>query len=176
MDEYPSQLNNKPNISKILIPLAAIVIIIGIATFITRGGQKNNNSLIAENPGTENNIPAATGDEITTPENQNEIIDNEADYKDGVYTATGNYISPGGDEELGVQITLVDNVITVADVELRAKRPNSVRYQGIFVSNYNPLVVGKRIDEVKLNTVSGSSLSPRGFNEALSEIKEQAKS
>lgn len=175
MDEYPSQTNSKSTISKILIPLAGVVIIIGIVAFIARDGQNKDDSLIAENPANRNGIPG-TSDEVTTNKNQDETINTGADYKNGTYTATGNYISPGGAEELGVAITIVDNVITAADVESRAKRPNSVRYQGIFVSNYKPLVVGKRIDEVELTTVSGSSLSPKGFNEALSEIKKQARS
>ncbi|HVF69922.1 MAG TPA: hypothetical protein VNA13_05150, partial [Xanthomonadales bacterium] len=90
------------------------------------------------------------------------------------YSATGDYMSPGGSENLGVKITLKDGIITDADVQSRATRPTTVKFQGIFVSNYRPMVVGKNIDDAELTTVSGSSLSPKGFNEALVEIKEQA--
>jgi hypothetical protein len=37
------------------------------------------------------------------------------------------------------------------------------------------VVVGKRIDEVKLDRIAGSSGTPHGFNAALERIKEQAR-
>lgn len=96
-------------------------------------------------------------------------------YKDGTYTAVGTYISPGGDEEVGVTLTLKDNVITDATVEPKATRPNSVKFQGVFNENYKQFVVGKNINKVKLDKVSGSSLTPQGFMNALKQIKSQAK-
>ena len=95
-------------------------------------------------------------------------------YKDGTYTVDGDYTSPGGAEVIGVTITLKDGVITESSVETKATRPNSVKFQGIFAENYKPLVDGKKIDEVKLDKVSGSSLSPKGFNDALEKIKTEA--
>jgi uncharacterized protein with FMN-binding domain len=96
-------------------------------------------------------------------------------YKDGTYTATGNYVSPGGPEEIKVTITLKADVIVAAEVVPMATNPKSVFMQGQFVSGYKALVVGKKIDEVQLGVVSGSSLTPKGFMEALAEIKVQAK-
>lgn len=98
----------------------------------------------------------------------------QSSYKDGTYTVVGNYTSPGGAEELGVTVTLKDGVITETSVEPKATRPNSVKFQGIFAENYKPLVEGKKIDEVKLDKVSGSSLAPKGFNDALEKIKTEA--
>jgi hypothetical protein len=37
------------------------------------------------------------------------------------------------------------------------------------------MVVGKNIDEVNLGKVSGSSLTPIGFNNAIEDIRSQAK-
>jgi hypothetical protein len=37
------------------------------------------------------------------------------------------------------------------------------------------LVVGKSVDEVSLSRVAGSSLTSLGFNNALTQIKEDAK-
>lgn len=96
-------------------------------------------------------------------------------YKDGVYTATGDYISPGGAETIDVEITLKDDVIVDAKMEPNATRPNSVKMQGIFQANFAPLVIGRRIDDLVLDKVSGSSLTPKGFMEAVEEIKVAAK-
>jgi uncharacterized protein with FMN-binding domain len=96
-------------------------------------------------------------------------------YQDGTYTVEGDYVSPGGAEQLGVSVTLKNGVITESVVTPKAERPMSVHFQGIFVENYKPLVIGKSIDEVKLDKVSGSSLAPKGFNDAIEKIKAEAK-
>ena len=97
-------------------------------------------------------------------------------YNDGDYSATGNYISPGGAEEIGVTITLEDNVIIESEVEIRAEREISLEMQTDFSENYREQVIGKNIDEVELTKVSGSSLTPQGFNDALEKVRAQAKS
>lgn len=96
-------------------------------------------------------------------------------YKDGTYKAIGNYVSPGGAESIDVSITLKGNVITEAEVVSKAERSTSKQMQKQFISGYKAQVIGKNINEVNLTKVSGSSLTPRGFNEALDEIKAQAK-
>lgn len=98
-----------------------------------------------------------------------------ASYKDGTYMEIGEYMSPGGQEELDVTITLKDGVISDVQVISKAFRPNSVRFQGEFVANYKRQVLGKNIDEVNLTKVSGSSLAPKGFNDAVEKIKTEAK-
>ena len=96
-------------------------------------------------------------------------------YKDGTYSATGNYVSPGGAESIGVTLTLKDDVIVDITTVSNAFRPETKIYQGKFISGYKTLVVGKKIDEVALTKVSGSSLTPKGFRDALAQIKVEAK-
>mgnify|MGYP001584885202 FL=1 len=98
------------------------------------------------------------------------------DYKDGVYEVKGDYVSPGGDEQIDVKLTLKGNVVSEAEVVSLAVRPNSVKFQGQFVAGYKEFVVGKNIDEINIQKVSGSSLTPKGFKDALEKIKVQAKS
>ena len=100
---------------------------------------------------------------------------NFSEYKNGVYSTSGNYISPGGIEEIGVTLTLQNGVIIDSNVEVRAERDISVTMQNAFAANYKEQVVGKNIDEVNLTKVSGSSLTPNGFNDAIEKIKAQAK-
>jgi uncharacterized protein with FMN-binding domain len=95
-------------------------------------------------------------------------------YKDGSYTAEGTYQSPADLEHVTVTVTLKDGVIT--DTVFAGTSPvgKSQRYMDTFSSDYKPLVVGKKLSDVQLTKVSGSSLTPIGFNNALEKIKQQA--
>ena len=95
-------------------------------------------------------------------------------FKDGTYKAIGNYVSPGGPEELGVSVTLKNGVVTNAEVQPMAERPMSKQYQGKFKEGFKEFVVGKPINEIALTVVNGSSLSPKGFMDALQKIEQQA--
>lgn len=96
-------------------------------------------------------------------------------YKDGTFTAEGSYSTPGGQESIDVKITLSGGVITAADVTQKPISQEARTYQAAFVSGYKSQVVGKKIDDVSLSRVSGSSLTPNGFNNALDTIKSDAK-
>lgn len=96
-------------------------------------------------------------------------------YKDGTYTATGNYVTPGGARAVDVTLTLKGGVITDSTFVGKATDPTTKRFQTEFGNNYKPMVVGKNIDEVSLTKVSGSSLTSKGFTDALDKIKAQAK-
>ncbi len=97
-------------------------------------------------------------------------------YKDGEYSAQGTYSYHSGTESIGVTLTLKDGVVESVEVEEMAKAPTSKVMQADFAANYKSEVVGKNIDEINLGKISGSSLTPKGFNDALSQIKAQAKS
>lgn len=96
-------------------------------------------------------------------------------YKDGDYSSTGTYNSPAGKEEVVVSLTLKDNVITDVTFTPKATNEVSIKLQKMFADGYKEFVVGKDINTVNLNKVSGSSLTPKGFNDALDKIKLQAK-
>ncbi|MDB5255062.1 MAG: FMN-binding protein [Candidatus Nomurabacteria bacterium] len=96
-------------------------------------------------------------------------------YKDGTYTATGSYRSPGGPDEIGVTVQLRNDIVTSVSITPMPHDPTSVEYQAKFASGYKAYVVGKDIDSVKLGAVSGSSLTGIGFNDAIAKIKVKAK-
>ena len=96
-------------------------------------------------------------------------------YKDGTYSATGSYMSPGGPDQVGVSLTLKNDIITDITVTAEPGDNESARYQSRFVSGYKQLVIGKNIADVHLTRVSGSSLTSIGFNDALAQIKARAK-
>lgn len=96
-------------------------------------------------------------------------------FKNGTYSATGSYNSPGGTEKLGVTITLAADKITKSDLDLLGGAGLSHSFQTAFAGGYSGQVIGKDISTVKLGAVSGSSLTGMGFNAALAQIETQAK-
>lgn len=94
-------------------------------------------------------------------------------YADGVYTATGQYGSLPS--SITVTVTLSDDIITAVEVTPHATNPTSLDLQRRFAAAIPTVVVGKRIDEVKVDRLAGSSGTPDGFKAALQRIKEQAR-
>lgn len=95
-------------------------------------------------------------------------------YKDGTFTKSGTYTSPAGKENVTISLTIAKDVITDAMFKGDATNPGSIKNQGKFAEGYRAVVVGKKIDDVKLTVVNGSSLTPIGFMDALSQIKKEA--
>lgn len=141
------QITRKNDIIKGLIVVVGIVIIVAAVTLTTK------------------KAPTAA---------ENKAAANTSGYKDGTYTATGDYQSPSQAEQITITVTLKNGVITDTSATNGAPDPTSQKFQNQFISGYKQQVVGKNINDVTLSRVSGSSLTPTGFNDALSKIKTQA--
>jgi hypothetical protein len=74
-----------------------------------------------------------------------------------------------------MSVTLVDDIITDVEVTPHATNPTSLDLQRRFAAAIPAVVVGKRIDEVNVDRLAGSSGTPDGFNAAIQRIKEQAR-
>jgi hypothetical protein len=96
-------------------------------------------------------------------------------YKNGSYSANGNYFSPEGQESIGITLEIKNDIVTAASVSIQARDSQSKRYQQMFATGLSGVVVGKKVDQINLTRVSGSSLTPKGFNDALAKIKVEAK-
>lgn len=153
----------QPN--KVLIGIIVAVILVAIAAaVVVLSGQK------------ETSAPAANQDTASTSQASSPSNDSTAgSYKDGTYKADGTYQSPGGSETVHVTVTLNDGIITATEFTADASSGTAKDYQDEFKSGYKSLVVGKKIDEVSLDRVAGSSLTSGGFNQALDQIKSDAK-
>ena len=116
-----------------------------------------------------NNTPASP---IATT--QIPSIPSTSPYKNGTYSATGSYNSPGGVDDLHVSVTLANGIITNATVTNGANDRTSSRYENEFIANYKSLVIGKNINSVVLSKVSGSSITSAGWNNAITKIKTEA--
>lgn len=119
-------------------------------------------------------LPTPTATTTTNTTTPPAIISTTGIYKDGTYSATGEYRAPSGAEEIGVSLTLKDDIITDVSVDPKATVPISKNMQNMFAQNYKTFVVGKNIAEVNVGKVSGSSLTPHGFNDAITKIKLEA--
>jgi uncharacterized protein with FMN-binding domain len=142
--------------------------------------------LAAFGAGCGSTTPAATmpTDNTTTPPPANNgamaPLENKgsdrtaANYKDGSYNATGSYMVHAGAEQVQIGLTIKDGIVTDTTFQGTPKFPMSQRYMDMFNQNYKTMVVGKKLSEIKLGKVSGSSLTPIGFNDAVEKIKQQA--
>lgn len=118
---------------------------------------------------------AGTSSTATQPINTAADTATATTYKNGTYNATGSYISPSGQESIELTVTLKESIITDTSLASNATDRNAKDYQTAFASGYKSMVVGKNIDRVSLSRVAGSSLTSNGFNDALDQIKTDAK-
>lgn len=168
MEESAPQTQANKGMNKGII-LVVFIVIVALA-IVGYEATKKKDTTVATTAATPSSAPTKGKETTTTAPTSATLL-----YKDGTYTVTGNYTSPGGPEEIEVTLTLEGDIITDADVVSKAERPISKEKQTAFIGGFKPLVVGKNIDEVKLDKVSGSSLTPKGFNDALDKVKSEAK-
>lgn len=162
--------NDAKQPNKILIGIIIVVILAGVTAgivFFTR--QQEAGAPSTDTP--ETNTAPSTSNSTSSSTSQS-----TGNYKNGSYQAVGNYQTPGGSEKITVKVTLGNNgVIESVDLERDPTTREAEEYQGKFVSGYKTQVVGKKIDDVRLSRVAGSSLTSDGFNQALESIKEEAR-
>ncbi len=113
--------------------------------------------------------------QTTVTENTEAQTENQTQYADGVYEKSGLYTSPAGSEEVAISITLKDDVVTDATFKGAATNPGSVKNQEKFAQGFKDVVVGEPIDSIALTVVNGSSLTPKGFMNALEQVKTDAR-
>lgn len=98
------------------------------------------------------------------------------DYEDGIYSASGSYRSPAGNENLQVTVTIAANKIVSANAEGDAVNSTSKLYQSLFEEGISVAAEGKTLQEAALlSHVNGSSLTPEAFRKAITNIETQAR-
>jgi uncharacterized protein with FMN-binding domain len=93
-------------------------------------------------------------------------------YNDGIYRATGEY--GGLPSHIIVTLTLRNDTVRAVQVEPQATDPTSLNLQRRFAEAVPSVVVGRHLDEVNVGRLAGSSGTPRGFNDAVAQVKTQA--
>lgn len=164
---------------KLLVP-SIIVLVLLVAVFVGYAYFGSSNSIATPNQTptdtTNGQTPVTVPVTTTQPPMMAPVkmMPVTSKYKDGTYTATGRYRTPENEEQITVTVTLVNDKVADVSATISATNPDSRRYQTLFLANYKQFVVGKSIDSLHLSQVSGSSLTPGGFNDAISQIKTQA--
>lgn len=97
-------------------------------------------------------------------------------YKDGTYTASSDYFVPDGNENIQVDLTLQNGVITGSSLENSETDPTSAEFQKQFAAVYKSYVVGKKISVLHLSNIAGASDTTQAFNDAVSQIAAKAQS
>jgi len=143
-----------------------LVVLAGLAVWKFTGSSKD--TVLTPTP-TPSPTPVTTLPSPTpTP-----VVNNKK-YKDGTYSASGNYLSPAGNETVNVSLTLKDDVVTAATFDAKGLSGTSNRMQAEFKAGFGQYVIGKNIDDINLTVVNGSSLTPGGFMDALQQIQGKA--
>ncbi len=161
-----------------------VVILLGTGTYMAMGRSSTQVATVADATQTQTQaqtVPTPTSAPlaaVTTPPPVTTTVAAPVTsaYKDGTYTSTASYNVPEGKtESLTVTITLKNDVITDSTVVSNAKDHDSKRYSAQFISGYKSMVTGKKITDVDLSLVSGSSLTSSGWNNAIRSIESEAK-
>lgn len=159
MEENSSQKSNK---TMMYVAAVVVVAVLAFGVYFAQNRVDSQTTGTTSSSGTQN---------ITTPSSGREM---GSAYTDGTYEAVGSYVSPGGPREINVSVTLANGLVSDTTFQGGADDPTSQRFQKEFADNYKAMVVGKPIDEIALTKVSGSSLTPKGFQDALAKIKMEA--
>lgn len=156
---HPEQSDNKNKkvVAILAVLLVTVLVVVGVKAF----KPKQSNAMNAGGDSSSNAATASTSN---------------AAYKDGTYTVDGNYQSPGGAEAIKVSLTIKNNAVVDSSVKPSVTTDDDAQeFQNDFINGYKTLVVGKNMNDIRVSRVSGSSLTSEGFNNALEQIKNQAK-
>ena len=145
-----------------------IVVMIVVVVFFAGSALRSTPRVTASKPHAIS-APVAASPDVKVAASSNTTV-----FKDGSYSQSADYDTPGGTESIGVSISIKDGVVTDSTVQNKANNRDSEEYQAAFVQSYKTYVVGKKISDLNLSRISGSSLTSDGFNAAIDMIKTQA--
>lgn len=160
----------RPNAAIISIVVIVLIAIAAGAAYAGNAAKQHDSEQMTVSSSTQPTSDTSTSNSVQDTKNQS----TNGIYKDGSYTATGTYTTPGGSESITVTVTLAGNKISDINATGSASRGDSGEYQSRFLSGYKSQVVGKSIDSVSLSRVAGSSLTSNGFNAAIEKIKNES--
>jgi len=164
-------MDQKPKIHPAIAALIVIVLIGIIASVVIVVNNANNNEKVADTSEVQDHSDHSHGPTDDAVVDSTDV----SEYKDGTYTATGSYLSPGGRESVELTVVIKNGTITETSMETQATDAEAQEHQDLFVDHYQALVVGKEINGLSLSRVAGSSLTSNGFNDALDEIRDDAR-
>lgn len=97
-----------------------------------------------------------------------------SEFRDGEYVARGSFGTPDGPKSISIKVSLRQNLVRNATVLSGNEASSAKPYTTLFRNGFKPYVVGKDIAGLKLAKISGASLTTKGFNRAIQDIRAQA--
>ena len=74
-----------------------------------------------------------------------------------------------------MSLTIADDAVKAVTVKTVKADPTAQQYEAQFIGGISKAIVGKKIDDLHVTQVAGSSLTSQGFDDALTKIKADAK-
>lgn len=96
-------------------------------------------------------------------------------YRNGRYTATGHYLTPGGNESIAVSIDVQADTVSSSVIQVEATSPTARQFQEQFRTTIAGRITARPLSDLSVSRVSGASLTSLGFNDALAKIRQEAK-
>jgi uncharacterized protein with FMN-binding domain len=166
---YPTPNNNKRQkmIASFIVILAVVIVTIGVSASGRNQKPASTTASTSQPVATDssNDATSTSSGTSTTPSN----------FKDGTFSASTNYETPGGLESMSVSLTIQNGTVTESTLQNKSNNHDSQQYQEEFASTYKSSVVGKKLSDLGSMLISGPSLTAEGFNEALQQIQSEAR-
>lgn len=158
---------------KLAATFISIAVIAGVVIFADHLRAQKSSGVADTSQANTSQVAAPAAD--TTSQAVDTSTGTSGTYKDGTYSATNDYYVPHGTEEIKVTLSVKDGIVTGSSVENSESDHDSARYQEDFAAEYKSYVVGKKLSGIHLSYVAGASDTTQAFNDALSDIQNQAK-
>ena len=106
-----------------------VVLVLAVAAYGLFRYFKKSSSVVIQTPANTSNTTTTTQPpNMPPPAMMNRMMGFVSTYRDGTYSAVGDYFSPGGAEQIGVTLTLKDDVIVEASAVSKNQKPNSIKF------------------------------------------------
>lgn len=162
----------------------AVAVVIGVGSLLaftgvtakpsgslTSSTSSSTTSQVATQPTTTTTTPTTTP-QATTPTPTAVTLA----YKNGTYDATSSYYIPGGQNSLAVTLTISGDKVTAVKTSSTVDSYESQRYVDRFNANISSAVVGTSLsDAMSQSRVGGASLTTSAFDDAITQIMNNAK-
>lgn len=113
-------------------------------------------------------VPTATPTPVPTPVTT-------YNYMNGIYTVLQKYTVEGKQDSITVQLTIQNDYASDLTDTYTYSSTKSKSYQDSFESKIRSLIVGKAINNISVSRVGGASVTTDAFNQAFSQIKNNAR-
>src|SRR5262249_9705084 len=134
--------------TKLVTTIVAVLVVAGIVLLADhiKAQSKNEQSTPTQNAAM-TSPPSSSGDGSSTPSGSTGTSgsgssSSSGEFKDGAYEASSEYFVPHSNENIDVNLTLQNGVVTDVSIQNSENDPTSAVFQEDFTSSYKSAVVG----------------------------------